>query len=88
MCTADIYKTPLSIHAEACGIVIFSVDYRLAPETKCPKNVLDFYCALRYIVDNAESLGVDPGRLAMGGESGGGYIYCCIAVMCCNSVIL
>jgi len=72
--TPELYKTPLSIHAEAAGVVIFNVDYRLAPEAKCPKNVLDFYCAIKHIVANAESFGIDPERIAMVGESGGGYI--------------
>ena len=27
--------------------MVFSVEYRLAPETKCPDNVMDFYEALK-----------------------------------------
>lgn len=46
----------------------------LYPELYYPKGVLDFYCAIKYIVDNAESLGIDPERIAISGESGGGYI--------------
>merc|ERR1711994_570390 len=57
-----------------CRVVVFNVDYRLAPETRCPNNVLDFYEAIKYVATNAEQLGVDPSRIAMAGESGGGYI--------------
>ena len=33
------------------GTVVVSVDYRLAPETKCPDNVMDFYQALKVRAD-------------------------------------
>ena len=41
---------------------------------RCPNNVLDFYEAIKYVAANAKQLGVDPSRIAMAGESGGGYI--------------
>ena len=45
------YIFQLSSHmAEACGVIFFNVDYRLAPEAKCPENVKDFYSALKYVV--------------------------------------
>ena len=56
------------------GVVYFNVDYRLAPEAKCPKNVLDFYCAVRHVKENADDFGVDPSRIAIAGDSGGGYV--------------
>jgi acetyl esterase/lipase len=42
--------------------------------SRCPNNVLDFYCALKHVTSHASELGVDPARIAMAGESGGGYI--------------
>ena len=36
--------------------------------------MLDFYEAIKYVSANAADLGVDPARIAMVGESGGGYI--------------
>ena len=42
--------------------------------SRCPNNVLDFYCALKHVASHASELGVDPARIAMAGESGGGYI--------------
>ena len=40
----------LSHMAESSGVIFFNVDYRLAPEAKCPENVKDFYSALKYVV--------------------------------------
>merc|ERR1711936_1391284 len=72
--SADMYKGFLAHMALDCRVVVFNVDYRLAPETRCPNNVLDFYEAIKYVSANAADLGVDPARIAMAGESGGGYI--------------
>jgi len=72
--TAAMYAPFLSYMAMDCGVVVFNVDYRLAPETRCPNNVLDFYEVIKYVSINASKLGVDPARIAMAGESGGGYI--------------
>ena len=71
---ATCYRPFLSHLAVNGDVVVYNVDYRLAPETKCPNNVKDFYAAVKYVVDNAEKLGVDAGKIAIGGESGGGYI--------------
>ena len=73
-CKASTHKPYLSTLAVRCGVVIFNVDYRRAPETKCPNNILDFYEALKHIKYNAIDLGIDPNRIAIAGESGGGYI--------------
>jgi len=67
--------------AESCGVIFFNVDYRLAPEAKCPENVKDFYSALKYVVDNAETLGVDSSRICIMGESGGGHLTASLCVM-------
>jgi len=72
--TADLYKEYLSTMASVCGVVVINVDYRIAPETLAPNNVLDFYHTLKYVAANAEQLGIDSKRIAIAGESGGGYI--------------
>ena len=58
--------------AHELGCVAVSVDYRLAPETRWPGAVEDAYAALRWLHAEAKALGVDPSRIAIGGESAGG----------------
>jgi len=54
------------------GAVVISVDYRLAPEFPFPAALEDAYAALLWTRDHHESLRIDPNRLAITGESGGG----------------
>merc|ERR1712013_293808 len=72
--SAAMYAPYLSYMAVDCGVVVFNVDYRLAPGTRCPNNVLDYYEVVKYVAQNSADLGVDPARIAISGESGGGYI--------------
>jgi acetyl esterase/lipase len=58
--------------AQNCGCLVVSVDYRLAPETRFPGPLEDNYTALRWLYKNADELGVDRKRVAIGGESAGG----------------
>jgi acetyl esterase len=54
------------------GAVVVSVDYRLAVDGVCyPVPHDDTVAAVAWVRDNAEALGVDPGRIAVGGASAG-----------------
>jgi acetyl esterase/lipase len=58
--------------AKDLGIVVAVVDYRLAPEDPYPAGLDDCMDALAWLHDQADALGLDPSRIAVGGDSAGG----------------
>jgi acetyl esterase len=64
----------LRAFAEHAGIQILALDYRLAPEHPFPAGLDDCVAAVRWVAANAESVGADASRLAVGGDSAGGNL--------------
>ena len=56
------------------GCAVFAVEYRLAPEHPFPGGLDDVYSAVIWIAGHAAELGIDPGRISIGGTSAGGNL--------------
>lgn len=70
----DTHDNPCRFLAREAGVLVLSVDYRLAPEHKFPAAVDDALSALRFAGESAADLGADPSRIALGGDSAGGNL--------------
>ncbi len=79
--TLDHFDVNCRATAVGAGCVVASVDYRLAPEFHFPTAPEDCYAALRWLVDHAGELGVDPSRISVGGGSAGGNLAAVVALM-------
>jgi acetyl esterase/lipase len=63
------------------GVPMLAVDYRRAPEHPHPSPVEDSYAGLAWLAAHAGELGIDAGRIALMGDSGGGGLAAAAALL-------
>ncbi len=76
----DVYDPMVSRYADVTGVPFVSVEYRLAPEVTGTTPADDAFAGLRWLLEHASELGVDPSRVAVMGESAGGGIAAGVAI--------
>ena len=76
-----IFDGPVSRYVARTGVSMLSLEYRLAPEHPHPTPVEDAYAGLVWLVGHAAELGIDPGRIAVMGDSAGGGLAAGVAIL-------
>lgn len=66
--------------AEATGRAVLALEYRLAPENRFPAGVDDAWFALGWLFREATTLGLDPARIALAGDSAGATLAAVLAL--------
>lgn len=77
----DIYDYVNRYLCKYSNAVVFAVDYRLAPEYKCPVGREDCYQIMEWVAKNAAAFGGDPDNLSVCGDSAGGALTATMALL-------
>ena len=79
LCNLETHDPQCRYWANHSGCIVVAVDYRLAPEHKFPAAVEDCFTAMLWIAEYGDKIGIDRGRVAIGGESAGGNLAAVVA---------
>ena len=76
----DTHDTLCRELANASGCAVVATDYRMGPEHRFPAAVDDCIAATNWVRSEAVALGLDPSRMAVGGDSAGGNLAAVVAL--------
>ena len=76
----DQFETAMRRLSEGSGAQVYCVDYKLAPEYQWPVQIDENEFVVRWLFEHAAERGVDPARIALGGDSAGGNMTCTISL--------
>jgi acetyl esterase len=76
----DTHDTLCRELANGSGCAVVAVDYRMGPEHRFPAAVDDCIAATRWLRREANALGLDPERIAVGGDSAGGNLAAVVSI--------
>ncbi|TAA25828.1 MULTISPECIES: alpha/beta hydrolase [Pseudoxanthomonas] len=74
MFSIDTHDRLLRSYAHEAGVVVVAIDYALSPEHRYPLALRQCVVALAWLREQAGTLGIDAGQLALGGDSAGGNL--------------
>ncbi|MBO21819.1 MAG: lipase [Rhodospirillaceae bacterium] len=79
MMAPEDYEGTNTALAEDAGCIVVVPAYRRAPENPFPAPLEDCFAVFTWLQANAGEIGGDPARIAIAGDSGGGYLAAAVA---------
>jgi acetyl esterase len=76
----DTHDRVMREYAARAGVIVVGVDYALSPEARYPVALEQVVGVVRWLRARGAALGIDAGRLALGGDSAGGNLSICAAL--------
>lgn len=79
--TVDEFENGLRIVAEGAGVIVFAVEYRLAPEWSFPVQLDEYAFVIDWLLGSGcKERGINPRRICVGGDSAGGNMSAAISL--------
>lgn len=76
----DTHDRVMREYAARAGMRVVGLDYSLSPEARYPVALQQVVALVRWLRRHGPSIGVDPQRIALGGDSAGGNLSICAAL--------
>jgi acetyl esterase/lipase len=79
--TSRVLGGVLATLSRDCVMPVFIIEYRLAPEYKAPAPLEDCYASLKYLIECASELNINPAKIVVMGESAGGGLSAALTLL-------